>query len=225
MNLHLFSTPGKDDIRYILDACRPYLEGKDDPVVAYLPAASPGDTYQEFSEKAFRGLARLETINTDLMTMPEMEAILRNAALVYIPGGNPFLLNHRLHVNNIMDYLRKKVTAGLPLIAFNAGTVLCGPNILTSNNLNTVETPHFNGLHATPFNLNIHYPDDELSRLSKDDWLSEYHVFHDNPVVMLVDGAYVQVEGGKTQLVQGDAWILRKGQEKQSLEPGMPIVV
>jgi hypothetical protein len=59
MNLHLFSPPAKDDIRDILAAGRPYLEGKDDPVVAYLPAGSLGDTYQEYNEKAFRGLANL----------------------------------------------------------------------------------------------------------------------------------------------------------------------
>jgi peptidase E len=82
MNLHLSSTPGKGDIRFILDASRPYLEGKADPIVAYLPAASLGETYQEYAEKAFRGLARIETINTELMTLAEMETILRNAALV-----------------------------------------------------------------------------------------------------------------------------------------------
>jgi peptidase E len=93
MNLHLFSTPGKDDIRYILDASRPYLEGKADPVVAYLPAGSLSETWQEFTEKALHGLARIETINTEMITLPEMEAVLRDAALVYIPGGNTFLLN------------------------------------------------------------------------------------------------------------------------------------
>ena len=224
MNLHLFSTPGKDDIRYILEAARPYLEDKDDPVIAYIPAASLGDTYQGYTEKAFRGLARVATINTELMTMPEMEAIIRNAALVYIPGGNTFLLNHRLRISNIMEYLRKKVMAGLPLIGFSAGTVLCGPNILTSKDMNTVESTHFGGLNVTPFNFSCHYPEDEFGRLEKDEWLGEYHVFHDNPVVLLADGAYVRVEGKKTQLVQGQAWILRKGQEKQKLAAGMHIV-
>jgi peptidase E len=224
MNLHLFSTPGKDDIRYILEACRPYLEGKDDPVVACLPAASLGDTYQEYTEKAFHGLARVETISTELMTLPEMEAVLRNAALVYIPGGNTFLLNHRLHISKIIDYLRKKVTAGLPVVAFSAGAVLCGPNVLTANGINIVETAHFGGLNVTPFNFSVHYPEDEIARASKDDWLSDYHVFHDNPVILLADGAYVEVDGKKTTLVRGDAWLLRKGQEKQKLEPGMQII-
>jgi dipeptidase E len=158
------------------------------------------------------------------MTLPEMEAVIRSAALVYIPGGNTFLLNHRLHLSNILDYLRKKVTAGLPLIGFSAGTVLCGPNILTSNDINAVESPYFGSLNLTPFNFNCHYPEDEIARLEKDVWLGEYHVFHDNPVVLLADGAYVRVEGKKTQLVQGQAWILRKGQEKQKLTAGTQIV-
>jgi len=225
MNLHLFSTPGKDDIRYILEACRPYLEGKNDPVVAYLPAASLSGTWQESTEKAFHGLAHIETINTELMTLAEMEAALRNAALVYIPGGNTFLLNHRLHISKIMEYLRKKVTAGLPVVAFSAGTVLCGPNILTSKDMNMVGTSFFSSLNATPFNFSVHYPEDEISHLRQDDWLSDYHIFHDNPVLLLADGAYVQVKGKKTTLVRGQAWILRKGEEKEKLTPGKPIAV
>ena len=224
MNLHLFSTPGKNDIRYILEAARPYLEDKEDPVIAYIPAASLGGTSQEYTKKAILGLARVATINTEMMPAPEMEAIIRSAALVYIPGGNTFLLNHRLHISNILEYLRKKLTAGLPLIGFSAGTVLCGPNILTSKDMNTVESTHFGGLNVTPFNFSCHYPEDEFGRLEKDEWLGEYHVFHDNPVVLLADGAYVRVEGKKTQLVQGQAWILRKGQEKQKLATGLQIV-
>ena len=68
-----------------------------------------------------------------------MEAILRRAAAVYIPGGNTFLLNHRLHAGGLLPYLRKKIQTGLPVAAFSAGTILCGPNILTSKDMNTVD--------------------------------------------------------------------------------------
>jgi dipeptidase E len=218
--LHLFSTPGRDDIRDVLEACRPYLVGRDEPVVAYLPAGSLSSEWQEYTERAFQGLARVETINTELMTLPEMELALRGAALVYLPGGNTFLLNHRLHISKVIDYLRKKAAAGLPVVAFSAGTVLCGPNILTSNNINMVGTSFFKGLDATPFNFNVHYPEDPYARALRDDWLSEYHTFYDNPVILLADGAYVQVDGKKTTLVRGEAWLLRKGQEKEKITPG-----
>jgi dipeptidase E len=220
MNLHLFSSPGKDDIRYILEAARPYLEPWEDPQVAYLPAASLSDEWQGYTEKAFRGLARVETINTELQAQAEMEAILRRAALVYIPGGNTFLLDHRLHLCKLFDFLGKKITSGLPLIAFSAGTILCGPNILTSKDMNMVGGSYFNGLNLVPFNFSVHYPEAELSRVEKDEWLRDYHVFHDNPLILMSDGAYICVQGKKTRLVRGEAWIWRKGEEKQKLEPG-----
>ncbi len=223
MNLHLFSSPGeRNDIRYIIEAAKPYLAGKPDAVVAYLPMASLyGVKWLEQTQKYFDGLARVEMINTEMMELPGMEAILRRAALVYIPGGNTFLLNHRLHVSRLMPYLSKKIQAGLPLVAFSAGTVLCGPNILTSNDLNSVETPHFDGLNVTPFNFIVHYAGD----LERDNWLVDYHVFHDNPVIIMADGSYVKIDGRRTQLVCGDAWLLRKGGEKERIKPGALITI
>jgi len=223
MDLHLFSSPGeRDDIRYILDAARSYLAGKPDAVVAYLPMASLyGEKWLEPTQKYFDGLACVEMLDTETMGLPEMEAILRRAALAYVPGGNTFLLNHRLHISRLMPYLSKKIQAGLPLVTFSAGTVLCGPNILTSNDLNLVETPNFIGLNLTPFNFNVHY----AGNLERDNWLVDYHVFHDNPVIIMADGSYVKIKGRKTQLVFGEAWILRKGQEKERIKPGALITL
>jgi len=225
-NLHLFSSPGKDDIRYIIEASRPYLEGKPDAAVAYLPLGSLFvERWQESTEGSFKGLARLETINAERMALPAMEDIIRRAALVYIPGGNTFLLNHRLQVSRLMIFLRKKVQAGLPVIAFSAGTVLCGPNILTSKDMNTVSTSFFEGLNASLFNFSAHYPLDAYGQSVKDEWLADYHFFQDNPVIMLSDGAYVKMDGKKTTLVRGEAWILRKGAEKEKLEENKLITI
>ena len=226
MHLHLFSTPGENDIRYIIEASRPYLEDKDDPIVAYMPLASLyAERWLESNEKSFRGLARLESVNTELMTQKEIEDVLRRASLVYVPGGNTFLLSHRLHISGVMPYLRKKVQAGLPFVGFSAGAILCGANILTANDMNTVETPHFDGLNLIPFNVFVHYADDSYGQSVHDDWLSDYHFFHDNPVVLLSDRAYMKVDGKKATLVRGEAWILRKGMEKEGLEQGKLITL
>ena len=45
MNLQLFSSPG-DDLCDILAACSQVLEGREDPLVAYLPAASFSNIWQ-----------------------------------------------------------------------------------------------------------------------------------------------------------------------------------
>lgn len=220
-DLHLFSSPGNSDgIEWIVEASRPYLQDKPAATVTYLPLASLyADKFLPQTEDAFRGLASIETVNTETMDLPEMESVLRRASVVYIPGGNTFLLNHRLHISRLFPYLRKKLEAGLPLVAFSAGAVLCGPDILTSNDLNMVPTPHFEGLKLTPFNFNVHYPNDAR----RDDWLIDYQAFHDNPLILMADGAYVTVQGKKTTLARGDAWVWRAGQDKERLEPGRTV--
>jgi len=223
-DLHLFSSPGENDIRYVIEASRPYLERKAEALVAYLPLASLfAERWQEDTERAFHGLAQVETVNAELMTQAEIESVLRRATIVYIPGGNTFLLAHRLYTSGVMPYLRNKVQAGLPVVAFSAGAILCGPNILTSKDMNTVGTSHFEGLNVTPFNLFAHYAPDAYGQSIHDDWLADYHFFHDNPVVMLVDGAGVRVDGRKMRLSRGEAWILWKDEEKHRIEAGSVI--
>jgi dipeptidase E len=226
INLHLFSTPGDRDIRWVLDACRPYLDDRDEPTVAFLPMASLNvNQWLEYTVREFKGLAEIELIDTERMDLPKMESIIRRARVVYISGGNTFLLNHRLHVSGLMPFLRKKVQAGLPVVGFSAGAIVCGPNILTSKDMNSVQTDHLDALNATPFNFLAHYDADAYGQSAEhDDWLSDYHVFHDNPVIMVRDGAYVKVEGKKTTLVRGDAWVLRKDSEKEKLVVGGTIV-
>lgn len=221
IDLHLFSTPGDRDIRWVIDACKPYLQDKDEPTVAFLPQASLNvNQWLDYTTRSFEKLARVELIDTERMDLPKMESVIRKAHVVYISGGNTFLLNHRLHISGLMPYLKKKIQSGLPLVGFSAGMIVCGPNILTSSDMNSVETSRFDGLAVSPFNFYPHYEDD----IHQDDWLSEYHSFHDNPVIMLSDGAYVKVEGKRTTLVRGGAWVLRKDEEKIKVDEGESIV-
>ncbi len=224
IKLHLLSTPGDRDIRWVLEACRPHLAHKSEPVVAFLPQAWLNvHHWLDYTVRSFEKLARIELIDTERMDLPAMEEIIRRAHVVYISGGNTFLLNHRLHVSGLMPYLRRKVQAGLPVVGFSAGMILCGPNILTASDLNAVETTHFDGLSATPFNFFAHYAPASYGPSEHDAWLSDYHSFQDNPVIMLRDGAYVRVDGKKTTLVRGEAWILRRGAEKEKLDEGKRI--
>ena len=125
MNLHLLSTPGENDLSYVLEASRPHLEDKDDPVVAYMPLASLyAEKWHGMNESAFKGLAQLKEINAELMAQKEIENIIRDAALVYITGGNTFLLNHRLHVSRMLPYLKKKIQNGLPVVAVSDGAYI-----------------------------------------------------------------------------------------------------
>ena len=218
--------PGENDLRHVIEASKPYLENKEGPVVAYIPLTSLyAEKWHRLNQEAFEDLGQLVEINAELMTQREIENVIRDAALVYITGGNTFLLNHRLHASGVMPYLKKKVQNGLPVVCVSAGMILCGPNILTSRDMNTVETISFTGLHASPFNFLAHYPKDAYGQSVIDDWLRDYHFFHDNPVIMACDDAYIKMEGRKTLLARGEAYILRKDEEKERVDEGIVINV
>jgi dipeptidase E len=147
MQLHLFSTPGENDIRYIVEACHPYLKDKKNSTVAFMPLASHANDWMEYTVRQFDGLGIVKKIDTDAMSLDEMKDIISQASVIYISGGNTFLLNHRLHTSGLMLYLREAILNGLPLVGFSAGAILCGANILTSEDMNMIETNHFAGLN------------------------------------------------------------------------------
>jgi dipeptidase E len=225
MNLHLFCQPGIRDIRYILEAARPYLTAQPNPVVAYLPAASPIHNWLDYTEKAFAGLAEIAYIDTETMPLADVETIFDRAGSVYISGGNTFLLNHRLHQSGVFDLLRQRALDGLPVVGFSAGATICGPNILTSNDMNMCATTHFDGLNLTPFNFSVHYPAGETARNEWDEWLSEYHLYHDNPILALEDDVHLHVNDGQVTLIRGTGWLLTRGEQRRSIESGRPISI
>jgi len=223
MHLHLFSSPGERDIRYILEASRPYLVTHPHPTVAYLPAAAVGHNWLDYTEKAFQDLAAIALLDVENMARADIESILDRAALIYISGGNTFLLNHRLHQSGVIHLLRQKVVEGLPVVAFSAGTTLCGPNVLTSNDMNICETTLFSALNLVPFNFSVHYPADEPTRAEWDEWLREYHAFHSNSILALEDGAYLRFQSPDAIVLRGNCWLLAKGQVRQKVESGAPL--
>lgn len=118
---------------------RRILEGQPNPWVAYLPAAAVERHFVRETKAAFRGLAEVRAIRAETHSRAYTRRILDAASLLYIPGGNTYLQAQRLHAAGLMAELRQRLQAGLPLLAFSAGAVLCGPDILTRNDENDCE--------------------------------------------------------------------------------------
>jgi dipeptidase E len=220
MQLHLFSSPGPAGIEHIVQACTPLLANQPQPVVAYLPAAAVGHRWVAFTEDAFTNLASVLTLDTD-MTPTELNHGLNQATVLYIPGGNTYLLQHRLQSSHLLPVVQQKVRAGLPLLAFSAGTVLCGPTILTTNDMNICASTTFGGLGLTAYNFNVHFPSvDGCERSVREDRVWEYHQFHTNPVLALEDDAYITVHDTTIALMRGTCWQFEPGQERRRVSVG-----
>jgi dipeptidase E len=218
VDFHLFSLPGEGDIRWILEACRPYLERQQTPVVAFIRWASVSHDWLEYTQKAFDGLARVIPLNHDPSALAESTEVIDQCGAVYISGGNTYLLNHRLHESGLLNHLHDQALNGLPIVGFSAGAILCGPNILTTHDINMLPTHHFNSLDLIPYNIVAHYPSTDPERDDEDDWLSDYHALHSNPILAFENDAYVHWDGQSLNRIRGAAWILEPGKERMLMD-------
>lgn len=235
MQIHLFSTPGEQGVEWILDAAQPILAGKSRPVVAYLPAASDERRWVRATRAAFRGLATVKVIDFTQQPFSRILATLDRADLLYIAGGNTYLLARRLHAvqlsqnhpeagtADLIPEIRRRVLAGLPVVCFSAGSVLCGPDILTTNDTNECACTSFEGLDLLPFNLNVHFPPEAgEARLQRQAYLQEFLAcYPERNVLALEDGAYLRVAQDAIQVIRGNVWDISLGQPPTLLRPAV----
>ncbi len=212
MELHLFSVPGEPMLRDIVAAAREILAGLANPLIAYLPAAATDRHYVRETKAVFRELARVETMKAESHPLTRLRSTLARADLLYIPGGNTYLMAQRLHAAGLMDDLRERLRGGLPLVAFSAGAVLCGPDIRTSNDDNDCGCTTFDGLGLVPFSINVHFPaepgEERETRLAR---LRAYTAQHQRRVLAMEDSAYVKVTEAGVEVVRGDVWWMDEG--------------
>jgi phosphohistidine phosphatase len=231
MQIHLFSSAGEQGIEYIVDAARAILADKPKPIVAYLPAANLEALWVRKTRQAFRGLAKVMLIDVTRQSLARILATLDRADLLYIPGGNTYLLAKRLHAvrvpqihsapgaADLIAEIRQRVLAGLPLVCSSAGSVLCGPDILTTNDSNECECADFEGLDLLPFNLSVHFPGEPgEARREREHRLQEFLALHpDRYVLALEDGAYLRVAHDAIQAARGNIWEVKPGEAARLL--------
>lgn len=224
MNLHLFSVPGKFPLTNIVIAGRPYLIAQSKPVVLYIPAAEINfqNEYVEITKEAFKNIASVETLDlTQKINQEDFDVILNRASVIYIPGGNTFLLLHRLFESGLFKLLQKRLLAGIPLVAYSAGSLICGKDILTSGDINCCGTNYYEGFNFVPINFIVHYNSENISEVSTLKLqLDQYHSFFDNSVIALEDDAYIKVDDSGMRLIRGKCWLFKKDKKVEQLLPG-----
>jgi dipeptidase E len=134
--------------------------------------------------------------------------------VLFVPGGNTYLLSQRLHRSGLFAAIRERVRGGLPLVGVSAGSVMCGLSILTTNDMNCCACVDFEGLALAPYNLNVHFPPDHGPELAQRiERLWEFHFFYEQPVIALEDSAHLCIDEAGSRLVGGTAWRIELGSE------------
>lgn len=197
--------PGDPMPAGVLRAARPILDAAGDRRVCYISAASMSGDHLELNHQQWAGVGEIHHLDVESASPGEADVAMRSAALVYIPGGNTFVLAHRLRRSGIWPVLRDHLAAGRPYIGVSAGAVICGHSILLSNDMNVPGLREFDGLGLVPFALNVHDPDEVDARAERDERIHGYQAFHQVPALALSDDAELRTIGGVLHLVEGHA--------------------
>ncbi|MBA3256285.1 MAG: dipeptidase PepE [Pyrinomonadaceae bacterium] len=157
--------------------------------------------------------------------LPDQPRAVKDAAAIFIGGGNTFRLLKALYDFQILTLIREKVEDGMPYVGSSAGSNVAGPTIKTTNDMPIVEPPSFQALNLVSFQINPHYldpdPDSKHMGETREERILQFLEENDTPVVSLREGAMVRREEGAT-ILKGStgARIFRKGRQPIEVPPG-----
>jgi dipeptidase E len=158
-------------------------------------------------------------------------AAVREAAAIFVGGGNTFRLLAELCRLGFLEAIRERVRAGVPYLGISAGTNVACPTIRTTNDMPITQPPSLDALGLVPFQVNPHYFTGhsfiereggfvEHFGETRDERIREFHEMNDTPVVGLWEAGVLRVEDGHVMLEGAPARVFRKGREPVDCAPG-----
>lgn len=223
-------TPEREAIFH--EAARAFF-GPDERVLLIPYAGFDYDRYLERTSDLFAGAGiAVESIHT----AADPIAAVRAARAIYIAGGNSFRLLRDLYRHDLLDPIRERVRAGVPLLGISAGANVAGPTIRTTNDMPITSPPSMDALGLVPFQVNPHYyfgPTfvERYGALvqhhgeTRDDRIFEFHQEHATPVVALWEGAFLRVEDEAIHLIGAPARVFRRDREPEDVAPPAEITL
>lgn len=173
--------------------------------IVFIPYARPGGiSHEEYTKIARERFEKMGKKVTGIHEFDSPKQAIEEADAVFIGGGNTFVLLHDLYESGIINLLRNKVEAGMPYIGTSAGSNVACTSIKTTNDMPIMFPPSFDALKLVPFNINPHYldpnPDSTHMGETRETRIKEFHVYNDEYVVGLREGAMLHVMGDKITL-------------------------
>ena len=205
-NLIIASTSTLHQGRY-LDYLLPELEilFSETEEILFIPYARPGGiSHDQYTEKAAEAFKKIHKKIVGVHTFNNPAEAIKNAKGIFTGGGNTFVLVNKLHQLGVMQPLRKAIFKGTSYLGTSAGSNICGPSMMTTNDMPIIYPPSFKTLGAIPFNINPHYldPDPTSNHMgeTRETRIKEFHTQNTIPVIGLREGSWLRVNGAEIVL-------------------------
>lgn len=227
MNLLLLSNSRSADGGYLTHAGAAITEiaaGRTRAV--FVPYAGVTISWDDYTAKVAETFAPLGIAIQSVHTTADPVALVRQADIVVVGGGNTFNLLKCCREAGLLPAIAERVRAGAPYIGWSAGANLAGPSICTTNDMPIVDPGGFAALGLVPFQINPHYtnalPAGHQGE-TRDQRIAEYLVA--NPaqrVLGLPEGDWLRVVDSEFVLHGSiPAMVFDAGQTPRPLMPAM----
>jgi len=194
---------GSGYLDYCADDVADFL--KPVPHVLFIPYARPsGISHAEYTKRARERFGTMGVELTGIDQAADARSAVREAAALFIGGGNTFLLLRELYTAGLLEIIRQRVAGGMPYMGASAGSNVAGLTIGTTNDMPIVWPPSSDALGLVPFNINPHYvdPDPESTHMgeTRETRIKEFHLVNRQPVIGLREGAWLRIEADAVHL-------------------------
>ncbi len=194
--------------------------------ILFIPYARPsGISHSAYTKIAYKRYKKMGFELTGIHTYKNHKKAIENAEVIFIGGGNTFVLLNDLYKTDILNIIHRKVCEGMKYIGTSAGSNVACKSIKTTNDMPIIYPPSFKALNLVPFNINPHYidplPDSKHMGETRETRIKEFHFYNKEYVVGLREGAMLHVIDDKI-ILKGTtgAKVFKKGVGAKEYIPG-----
>jgi len=196
---------GSGYLEYLLPTLQTFF--KDVDTILFIPYARPsGLSYDEYTKVAQKAFKEIDIVVKGIAAFNNAKDAIKNAKGIFVGGGNTFELVNQLYKHDLIKEIKDLVEKGIPYLGTSAGSNICGPTMMTTNDMPIVYPPSFDTLNLIPYTINPHYLDPDPNATHKGETretrINEFHVYNNSVVIGLREGSWLEVKG-KTITLKG----------------------
>ncbi len=200
---------GKGYLEHCKEAVRQFLDELPDGEVLFIPYAANTNKWDEYSESCEKFFVSLGQSYKPIHECENPSEYIAKTKLkmIFIGGGNTFLLIKTLQDKGLIEPIQEAVGSGVGYMGASAGSNITCPTIQTTNDMPIVEPQSFKALNLVNFQINPHFISGSLVEghkgESREQRIAEFHEVNETLVIGLPESSWIRVKDGNLILNGG----------------------